>query len=92
MMGIQDKNTKISIKLKIYPKRRTLRSSKNLILINWYIVIKPSIPRSGRKNTSVKMSADSIQNYPPQRTFKLSLVKLPLGDLATVIETKENVV
>ena len=55
-MGIQDKNTKNSIKSKNYHESETLGSSKNFTLIHWYIVIKPSVPCSGRKRLSEKMS------------------------------------
>ena len=48
-MGIQDKNTKNSIKSNNYPKRKTMSELENLRLIDWYIVIKPSLPCSGRK-------------------------------------------
>ena len=62
MMGIQDKSMKNSIKSKNYPKSKTLRgSSKNFTLIDWYIVIKPSEPYSGRMRVPEKMSVDSVQ-------------------------------
>ena len=50
-----------------------------MTLIDWYIVTKPSLLCSGRKSTSEKLSVDSIQNYPPQLTLKLSVVKLREG-------------
>ena len=53
LLGIQDKNTKNSIKSK---------RSKNLMLIDWCVVTKSSVPCSGRKSTSGKMSVDSNQN------------------------------
>ena len=56
IMGIQDKNTKNSIKSENYPKSKTLRELENLI--DWYIVIKPSVQCSGLKSTSEKMSVD----------------------------------
>ena len=71
--GIEDKNTKNSIKSKNYHKSKRL---ENLPLIDWYIVIKPSVLCSGRKRTSEKMSVDSIQHQPPQLKLKLSLVRL----------------
>ena len=71
-MGIQDKNTKNSIKSKNYHTSKTLREFENFILIDWYIVIKPC----SEKRISEKMSVNSIQNYPPQQTLKLSLVRL----------------
>ena len=40
---IQDKNTKNSIKSKNYQKGRTLGELKSLTLIDWYIVIMPSV-------------------------------------------------
>ena len=52
-MGIQDKNTKNSIKSKNYPKSKTLRKLEKSD-IDWYVVIKPSVPRSGWKSTSEK--------------------------------------
>ena len=76
IMGIQDKNTKNSIKSKNYPKSKTLRELENSTSINWYIVIKPSVPCSERKSTSEKMSVDSIQTSPSQLALKLSLVRL----------------
>ena len=58
-MGIQDTNLKNSIKSKNYhPKSKPLGSSKNLILIDWYTVIMPSLLCSGWKRTSEKMSID----------------------------------
>ena len=62
MMGIQDKNKKNSIKSKNYHKSKALREFENFTLIDWYIVIKPSVPCSGRKRLSEKMSVDSVQN------------------------------
>ena len=57
-MGIQYKNMKISIKPKNYPKSKTL----NKLNIDWLVAfIKPSVPCSGRMNTSEKMSVASIQ-------------------------------
>ena len=61
-MGIQEKNIKNSIKSKNYPKRKTLREFDIDIDIDWYIVIKPSVPCSGEKSTSENMSVHSIQN------------------------------
>ena len=61
IMGIQDKNMKNSIKLNNYLKSKTMSKLKKLD-IDWYIVIKPSVPCSGRKSISEKMSLDSIQN------------------------------
>ena len=61
-MRTEDKNTKDSIKSKNYPKSKTLRELEKLALINWNIVVKPSVPCSGRKSTSEKMSVDSTQN------------------------------
>ena len=55
-------------------------------LIDWYIVIKASVPCSGRKNTSEKMSVDSIQHQPPQLTLKLSLVRLGIDRHCVVSE------
>ena len=75
-MGIQDKNTKKSIKSKDYHTSKTLREFESFTLIDWYIVIKPSVPCSGRKRISEKMSVNSIQNYHSQQTLKLSLVRL----------------
>ena len=75
-MRIQDKNTRNSIRSRNYPKSKTLRELENLTLIDWYIVMKPSVPCSGQKSTSEKMSVDSFQNWPPQLTLKLSLVRL----------------
>ena len=72
-MGIQDNNTKNSITSRNYPKSETLRKQT---LIDWHIVIKPSEPCSGRKSTSEKISVDSYQNWPPQLTLKLSVVRL----------------
>ena len=37
MMGIQDKNTKNSVKSKNYPKSKTLREIKNLTFIDWLV-------------------------------------------------------
>ena len=52
-MGIQDKNTKNSIKSKgIIIQVKHLGSLKNFTLIDWYIVIKPSVPCSGWKRIS----------------------------------------
>ena len=65
-MGIQDKNKENNIKSKIYPKSKTLRELENLTMIDLYIVIKMSVPCSGRKSTSEKMSVDSIQKWPPR--------------------------
>ena len=62
MMGIQEKNTKNSIRSKNYPKSKTLRELENLTLTDRHIVIKPSVPCSRRNRTSEKMSVDSIQN------------------------------
>ena len=45
-MGIKDKNTRNSIRSNNDPKSKTLREIENLTLIDWYIVIKPSIPGS----------------------------------------------
>ena len=61
MMGMQDKNMKNSIESKNYPKIKTLRELEKFD-IDWYIVIKPSVPCSGRKSTSQKMSVDSIRS------------------------------
>ena len=61
-MGIQDKNTRNSIKSMNYPKSKTLRKLEKLALIDWGIVIKPSEPYSGPKSTSEKVSVDSVQN------------------------------
>ena len=62
IMGIQDKNTKNSIKSKNYHKSKTLKEFENLTLIDWYIVIKPGVPCSGLKRLSEKMFVDPIQN------------------------------
>ena len=62
---------KNSIKSENYPKSETLKHST---LIDWHI--KPSVPCSGRKSTSENMSVDSVQNWHPQLTLKLSLVRL----------------
>ena len=59
-MGIQDENMKNSIKSKNYPKCKTLRSSKNITLIDWYIVIKPSEPCSGQMRISEKIPVDQF--------------------------------
>ena len=67
-METEDKNTKNTVKSKHYPKSKALRELEKLG-IDWYIVIKPSVPCSGRKRTSEKMSVDSIQHQPPQLTF-----------------------
>ena len=80
-MGIKYKNTKNSIKSKNYLKSKTLRELENFTMIDWYIVIKPSVLCSGRKRMSEKMSVDSIQNQPPQQTLKLSPVRLLSGDV-----------
>ena len=56
-------------------------SSENFTLIDWYIVIKPSVLWSGGKKISEKMSVDSTQNYPLQQTLKLSLVRPELNTL-----------
>ena len=56
---IKDKNTKNSIKLKHYRKVKHWGSSKNLTLIDWYIVIMPSVPCSWQKGTSENTSVDS---------------------------------
>ena len=61
-MEIQDKNTKNSIKSKNYHTSKTLKEFENFKLIDWYIVIKPSVPYSRRKRISEKMSVDSIHN------------------------------
>ena len=61
-MEIQDKNMKNSIKSKNYHTSKTLREFENFKLIDWYIVIKPSVLCSRRKRISEKMSADSIHN------------------------------
>ena len=58
-MGIQDKSTKNNIKSKNCLKRKHCGSSKNFTLIDWYIVIKPSVPCSGWKRISEKMSVYS---------------------------------
>ena len=78
-MGIQDKNTKTSIKSKSYPKRETLRELKNLTLIDWYSYKAKCVTCSGRKSTSEKKSVDSIQDQPTQLTIKLSLIRLIKG-------------
>ena len=62
MMGIQHKNTRNSMKSKNYPKSSALRELENSTSINWYIVIKPSVPCSEQKGTSEKMSVDSVQS------------------------------
>ena len=60
-MGIRDKNTKNSIISKNYPKSETLKELEKFD-IDWYIVIKPSVPCSERKSTSENILVDSIQN------------------------------
>ena len=75
IMGIQDRNTKNSIKSENDPKRKALKSSKNMRLIDWYIVIKLSVPCSEWKSTSEKMSVNSIQKQPPQLTLRLGLIR-----------------
>ena len=74
IMGIRDKNMKNSIKSENCPKSKTLRE---LEALDWYIVIKPSVPCSVRKGSSEKMSVDSIQRQPPQPTCS------PITDGAT---------
>ena len=76
-MGIQNKDIKNSTKSKNYTKSKTLSEIEKLD-IDWlvYIVIKPSVPCSARKSTSEKMSVNSIQNWPPQLTLKLVLVRV----------------
>ena len=61
MMGIQNKNMKNSIKSKNYLESKTLREVFTFTLIDWYIVGKPSVPCSGRKRISEKMSVDSTK-------------------------------
>ena len=62
IMGIEDKNTKNSIKSKNYHKSKHRGSSKNYTLIDWCIVTKSSVPCSGRKRISdPAMSVDSIK-------------------------------
>ena len=75
-MGIQDKNTKNSIKSKNYLKSKIRRLLKESTLTDWYIVIKPSVPCSGRKRTSEKMSVDSVQDLSSQLALKVGLVRL----------------
>ena len=53
---------KNSIKSKNSHTSKTLREFENFTLIDWYIVIKPSVPGSGQKRISEKMLVDSIQN------------------------------
>ena len=48
-----------------------------MTLIDWYIVVKLSVPCSGQKSTSGKTSVDSIHNWPQQLTLRLSLLRLP---------------
>ena len=60
-MRIQYKNMKNSIKTKELLKSKTLRVL-NKLDIDWLVAfINPSVPCSGRMNTSEKMSVDSIQ-------------------------------
>ena len=56
-------------------------------LTDWYIVIMPSVPCSGRKRASEKMSADSIQHQPPQLTLKLSLEQIRQAQLSSTFRT-----
>ena len=73
-MEIQDKNAKNSIKSKNYAKSKTLRKLEKLTLIDWYIVMKPSVPCSRMKSTSEK----DVCRLNSKLSSKLSLVGLVL--------------
>ena len=51
--------------------------------------MKQSVPYSGRKRTSEKISVDSIQHQPPQQILKLGLVKTMELELS---EIKESII
>ena len=61
-MEIQYEYTKNSLESNNYLKSKTLRELNKFDMTEWSIVIEPSVPYSGQKNTSKKIPVDSVQN------------------------------